>query len=265
MNWEDAVKKLKNDPEKQDVVRDNYFDDPVLHAAQRFFESIEWTATSALLPQIKGRALDIGAGRGITSFALAKSGYAVDAAEPDPSDIVGAGAIRELARESGLPITVIEATGEKLPFETGIFDLVYCRQVLHHSVDLGDFCKEISRVMKGGATFIAVREHVISKPKDLEIFLRNHPLHRFYGGENAFLEKDYLKCFTNAGLKVEKILNSFSSDINLFPRTQKDLRDRIAQKLKLPVSEFVPKIAFTILGRLDKTPGRLYSFVCKKP
>ena len=53
-------------------------------------------------------------------------------------------------------------------------------------------CEEVARVLKPGGTFIATREHVISKKEDLPVFLANHPLHRFYGGENAFVLQKYL-------------------------------------------------------------------------
>ena len=47
----------------------------------------------------RGQALDVGAGRGIASYALAREGFTVTVLEPDDSHLVGAGAIRSLAEE----------------------------------------------------------------------------------------------------------------------------------------------------------------------
>ena len=93
LSWEQAVEWLRNQPEKNDLVKACYFDDPLVDAAERFYQSLEWTELRKLFPIKKGRALDLGAERGIASYALAKDDWQVSALEPDPSDLVGAGAI----------------------------------------------------------------------------------------------------------------------------------------------------------------------------
>src|SRR5690349_8888902 len=95
--WEDAVRWLRDQPGAQAVVRDAYFDDPLLQAAERYWQSNEWHAVRQIIGIGPGRALDVGAGRGIASYALARDGFEVTALEPDPSDLVGGGAIRALA------------------------------------------------------------------------------------------------------------------------------------------------------------------------
>ena len=137
LSWEQAVQWLRDKPDQQDLVRACYYDDPLPAAAERFWQSLEWKSITALLPPAQGGfALDLGAGRGISSYALAKEGWKVSALEPDPSTLVGSGAIRSLAHDSGLPIEVVTEFSEKLPFEDNSFELVNCRQVLHHARDL---------------------------------------------------------------------------------------------------------------------------------
>ena len=132
---------LRQQPDQEALVRACYYDDPLLAAAQRFARSDEWRAVRAFLPHFPGLVIDIGAGRGISSYALARDGWQVVALEPDPSILLGAGAIRDLMRETGLPIMVEEAYGEAIPFKDNTFDLVYGREVLHHARSLNALCK----------------------------------------------------------------------------------------------------------------------------
>jgi len=280
LTWEQAVQWLRERPEQQSLVRTCYYDDPLLEAAQRFANSDEWKATELLLPEHRGRALDLGAGRGISSFALAQAGWDVTALEPDSSLLVGSGAIRALSSESGLPMNVIEDYGETIPFEANSFDLVYGRQVLHHARDLTRLCREVSRVLKSTGLFIATREHVISHKSDLPFFLEQHPLHKLYGGENAFILKDYLAAITGSNLRVERTIGPFESAINYFPLTHEEwyqisiaplariVSHPVATRFTQEQTRFgrwvLTKLAL-FRSNLNRSPGRLYSFVARKP
>lgn len=263
ITWEGAVTWLRNQPSQAELVRACFYDDPLTVAAQRFYEGTEWRAIEQYLPPVPARVLDLGAGRGIASYAFAKSGWEVTALEPDPSEIVGANAIRGLAKDSALNITVEESWGEKLPFPNEMFDVVHARQVLHHARDLHQLCREVGRVLKKGGMFIATREHVISRSKDIDAFLESHPLHKLYGGENAYMLREYIAAITDGGLKISKVLNSYESDINLYPDTVSEYRKRIGKKIGLPVS-LVTSALLKLRGRFDQTPGRLYTFVGHK-
>lgn len=264
LTWEEAVETLRRDPAKHALVQACFYDDPLLAAARRFHASTEWLATRRWLPPPGGRALDLGAGRGIASYALAADGFETIALEPDPSPVVGAGAIRRLALEASLPIVVVEEWGESLPFPDGGFDLVMCRQVLHHARNLDQLCREIGRVLRPGGLMMATREHVISRREDLPAFLASHPLHHLYGGENAFLLSEYESAIQQAGLNLEASLNPLESDINLFPMTREDHRRLLARRLFLPRSLTSDRL-MSFVGRRLNVPGRLYSFVARKP
>jgi SAM-dependent methyltransferase len=271
--WEGAVRWLLARPEEAQLVRDCYYDQPITAAAARFASSCEWQATRQLLPSIVGKVLDLGAGHGITTFALAEAGWTVTALEPDSSDLVGCGAIRQLAAVCSSPVDVVQGIGESVPFASQSFDLVYCRQALHHARDLDAFCREAARVLKPGGVFIAARDHVISAPADLQRFLDNHPLHRLYGGENAYPCSRYLTAMRQAGLRVSRVLRSFDSVVNYAPQTRATIRaELVARCPDLPgaralVSRLLAGdaslgIALPLLSLLDRRPGRLNTFLC---
>lgn len=217
------------------------------------------------LPKEQGQALDLGAGRGIASYALARDGWRVTAVEPDQSAVVGAEAIRKLAKETGLPIDVVAQYGEALPFADRRFDLVHCRAVLHHARNLSALCREVSRVLRPGGRVIATREHVISRKADLPVFLESHPLHRLYGGEHAYLLSEYQAAIQAAGLTITHVLNPYASDINLFPDCRAELKRRIAERLYLPSTALVPGFIIDWLGKRLDQPGRHFSFIAEKP
>lgn len=275
-SWEDAVAWLRQQPDQFQLVADCYYDDPLIGAADRYWHSEEWQAVRDRLASRSGSALDVGAGRGIASYALAREGFSVTALEPDSSALVGAEAIRKLAAESGLPIQVVEEFSERLPFEDGTFDVVFARAVLHHTRDLDAACREFFRVLRPGGLLLAIREHVISSSADLPRFLEQHPLHRLYGGEHAFQLKEYVAALHKAGFASLDVVSPWRSSLNFAPYTLASLRDELARRagLRLPgIGRLVRallempgmwRIFRGILERVDHRPGRLYSFVAER-
>jgi ubiquinone/menaquinone biosynthesis C-methylase UbiE len=272
--WESAVLWLMSQPEQQELVKACYYDAPLEKAADRYWQSAEWVAIKAFCPAPMGKVLDIGAGNGITSYALAREGWNVEALEPDPSDLVGGGAIRRLAQASHLTINVVQGFGEQLPFPDSHFEMVLARQVLHHAQDLPQLCQQIYRVLKPGGVFIAVRDHVISSHGDLEQFLNSHPLHKLYDGENAFLLKDYTQAIQSSGLKLDQVIKPFGSVINYSPLTQFELKQEFFKRFRripcgtlvasLLLSDSLFKLFLNLVSIFDHRPGRPYSFVAHK-
>lgn len=281
-SWEQSVEWLRSSPEPghKFLVKACYFDDPLEEAVDRYFHSLEWSSLAKLLPSKKGVALDVGAGRGICSYALAKSGWSVFSLEPDPSSLVGSGAINQLKTKFSLDISVLPEYSESVSLPDGSCDLVFCRQSLHHSNNVFDALSEFYRLLRPGGFLIAAREHVISSSQDLQQFLDSHPLHHLYGGENAYTLKTYKSAFIHAGFKNFKALAPFSSPINYFPTEESTVNEalllpfykffgkRISRKLVLssnPLSTYLKTFLRALANLYIQTPGRLYTFTATKP
>lgn len=275
-SWEQAVQWLREQPDRQDLVHAAYYDDPLAAAAQRYWQGEEWQAIRGQLGRSRARALDVGAGRGIASYALAREGFAeVVALEPDGSALVGAAAIRGLAAQTGLPIQVTQEFSERLPFADASFDVVFARAVLHHTSDLDAACREFHRVLKPGGRLIAVREHVISRMEDLQAFLDIHPLHKLYGGENAHPLRRYQAAIAAAGFSDTVTIAPWDSAINFAPHTLQSLQAELAARIGRRISvagaaarTLLPALwgpLRPLLNAVDRRPGRLYSFIAIKP
>lgn len=274
MSVEEAVLRLRRDPQYTDLVRDAYLDEDTHASAERFRNSDEFREVLRLLGErARGTILDVGAGAGIASYSLCSEGaLRVYAVEPDPSDILGRGAIARITR--GLAVEIVDARGQDLPLPDAEVDVVYARQVLHHIRDLPRALSECARVLKRGGIFLACREHVVDDEAQLRAFLESHPVHRLTGGEGAYPLDVYVQAISAAGLSVERVFGPWDSIINAFPhvRTAKELsrypRTWLAQHLG-PLggwAGFLPPVRAMVWKRLNRPqPGRLCTFLAVKP
>lgn len=274
LTWEQAVRWYRAQPGNESEILSNYFDLPVRQAAERYAASEEFRQVLRLLGAGAGRKiLDLGAGNGIASLALARNGWLVTALEPDPSDEVGAGAIRSLACETDLPIEVVQEFGERLPFSDESFAAVHARQVLHHAADLDAFVQEIARVLKRDALCLATREHVADNEQQLQAFRNEHPLHHLYGGEHAYPLDRYLSAFVASGLRVVESWGPIESILNFFPGSEAERQIARRQVANRSYFRFGRLLSWSAAFRdaqlrryteRDQTPGRIFSFLVEK-
>jgi ubiquinone/menaquinone biosynthesis C-methylase UbiE len=258
------------------LVETCYYDDPIEVAAARFKASEEWLAITSLLSVRGGeKVLEIGAGRGIMSWAFASSGYEAYAIEPNKSSLVGVGAIRELCATTGIAIHIRKDSAENISFSDETFDHVCCRGVLHHVADLDQACREAFRVLRPGGKFLAIKEHAADTPDELAAFLKAHPLHWLYGGEHAFPLALYKRSIRAAGFRHLKTFGHFDHPISSAPHlTTKAICGMLEHSLALRV----PRALARHLSRYNtaagvyrrwltaraRIPGRLYSFLAMK-
>jgi SAM-dependent methyltransferase len=104
-----------------------------------------WMAAAApYLPVAGGRVLDLGAGTGRFSDALARScGAKVVACEPSA-------AMRAALHANSPGAVVVGGTAEQVPFRAGAFDAVWASQVVHHVRDLPAFAAGMRHVLRPG-------------------------------------------------------------------------------------------------------------------
>lgn len=274
LTTEEAFLQLITTPSGRELAHGCYYDCDIVAACARFSAGDEWAAVAEIITRHRPagrRALDLGAGNGIASYALAKLGFTVTAVEPDPSTLVGYGALLQMVEKTALPITHVAAFGENLPLSDHSFDLVYCRQVLHHAQDLPRMLAEVARLLVPGGVLVATREHVVDDQESLQAFLSQHPLHRLTGGEGAFTLDQYLDAMKTAGLSVRQVWGPWDSVINTYPMTENmrraAIRDCARPKWRRlsPLIVMVPRWRRRYLKHMtksDRTPGRFYSFLC---
>ena len=275
LEHDEALRWLRSQTAYRGVVEDAYWhEDPqkaaTLFSASAEFKEVRLIAANSL---VGATVLDLGAGRGIASWTFVEAGAAlVYALEPSPSREVGRGAIAMLC--AGKPVRILDGMGESIPLPDKEVDLVYARQVLHHTKDLTAVLLEVARVLKPGGLFVCCREHVVDNERQLRVFLDNHIMHRLAGGENAYRLSDYRTAIQRAGLRLDMTIGPWQSVINAFPAVHSNDQLREYPR-KLLISRFgtlgryasqIPGVNALVWARLNRpVPGRPYSFVARKP
>ncbi|WP_236170003.1 glycosyltransferase [Pseudomonas parasichuanensis] len=228
--WEEIIQAAQGDPSLEKTLIESYLHTDLMGSLRRYMATEEFTQTLNEFRQHSPHArsvLDVGGAGGVMAIAFALSGYHVTLAEPSTDEIVGVGAARKLLELAAaqIDVTVVDRVKiEPLPIEllsaTELYDIVYCRQVVHHFRDPVIALKKIGTLMQDDATAFFVREHVVFDDADMEFFLANHPFHRYTGGENAYRREEYCDFIDKAGLALVKEYKFADSPINYFPHSE---------------------------------------------
>ncbi len=102
-----------------------------------------------VMGRARGRVLEVGCGTG-ASFPYFRDPASVVAIEPDPYMLARA---KRRARALGLPLTLMRASAEALPFPAASFDTVVATLVLCSVADPRRALREVRRVLRPGGEF----------------------------------------------------------------------------------------------------------------
>ncbi|HXU36045.1 MAG TPA: class I SAM-dependent methyltransferase [Blastocatellia bacterium] len=130
-------------------------------ASDSFADNLERPAIRQLIGNIDGaRLLDLGCGSGTYSVSFAEQGGQVVAFDLSATMISLA---QERAHRCGVEVDFrVADIREPLPFGDAEFDVVFTATALHYVEDIGEFMKEVARVMKPSARLIASVLHPMS-------------------------------------------------------------------------------------------------------
>jgi ubiquinone/menaquinone biosynthesis C-methylase UbiE len=229
-------------PGMQQLCSDMYVTYNTKDDAERFEKSEEFKECLNLVRSrlnAKGlpALLDIGSGNGTASWSFAKNGFDVTSTDLCLSDVCGLEAAKNLDGHQGVTLRIVRGDAHRLDFPDASFDVVFCRQVLHHADDLPAFLHEIGRVLKPGGVFLATREQVAENDTQLKELLGNHPLNHITQDEKAFKRSEYLKAISAAGFSKTKVIPLYSSVINYFPATRETVINNVVNSFPRPLGK----------------------------
>jgi SAM-dependent methyltransferase len=151
------------------------------------------------------RVLDVGCGVGRLMLRLQRRGCETIGADILRRDLLSAQ--RRLAG-TGLPSTLVQADGGRLPFDNASFDFVACTETLEHAADAGLMARELARVLRPGGRL------VVSVPDALPelVAYRFYDLYRHdpFGHRRIYTRGSIVRAVEAVGLRVyaQRLRNS---------------------------------------------------------
>lgn len=162
----------------------------------------------------RGSILDAGAGEGALSAELAKLGFAVTAADKDPT------------RFRVPDVTIVPADlNERLPFAPSSFEAVVCLEVLEHVENPFQLLREFARVLVPGGTLLLSTPNILNIRSRMGFLLRGfhsnfsplvmgldqnrshfpYPMHPFDRHINPRSLLEIMFMMDSAGLRLEQV------------------------------------------------------------
>ena len=182
---------------------------------------LRWLVEAAA-PRPTDRALDLGAGAGHATLALAPHVAQVDAIDPTPEMLAVAG---RLAAERGIGnVAWIEARADALPYPAATFDVAISRFSIHHWPDPAGALREVARVLRPGGRIVLI-DLVSPEDAGLDTFLNAVELLRDPTHGRSLRPSDWRAAIAGAG---------FRGDVAREWRFRHDTEDWLSRTAPLP-------------------------------
>ena len=175
------------------------------------------------------RVLEVGAGSGRDSIALARDGAIAIVLDYSPASLR---LVQQQARAQGLPVHLVHADALRMPFRDGSIDVVFHQGLLEHFRDPMPLLRENARITRrGGRTIVDVPQtvHLYTLMKQTAILFNAW----FAGWETQFTPAQLERLVAAAGFNVRRTYGEWMVP-GLGYRIVRELLKRGA-KLSLPL------------------------------
>lgn len=154
------------------------------------------------VPQAAGEVLELGVGSGLNlAFYDPAQARAVVGIDPSPELLAQA---RQRAEAAPVPVALVEAAAERLPFDAGRFDSALVSYTLCSVADPAAALAEVRRVLRPGAPLYFVEHGRSDRPRIRAWQARVTPVWRRLGG-NCHLDRDIAQLLRDAGFALESL------------------------------------------------------------
>lgn len=191
-----------------------------------------------------GKALDLCCGTGIIGRSLKENGW----------DVKGLDICRDMVKVSSRYFPTLEGMAEKIPFKTGFFRLVVCRQTFQF-LDMRKALAEIARVLAPGGIFIVSLTVPFSdadKEWLYEVHRTKQPLLlRFYTAWDLIneLKRAGFLIKENRTLRVRESINRW---MDYAPELTTEIRNKVISLIKKA------PLAYKRLHRVEVADGKVF-------
>jgi len=229
---------------------------------REFFDSVErhrYQEYAAWMPRLMefekfrgARLLEIGCGMGTDLLQFARGGARCTGIDLTPRSI-------EITRHRfglyGANANFMISDGERLPFRTASFDVVYSNGVLHHTPDTAGAIREVHRVLRPGGVAKVMLYHRNSLNYWVEIVLRRGVLGmEFLRGRSAEEIMSRVIEFSDHDARPLVKVYSRKQARELFSMFR-DVRVDVEQLMRSELRNFSPLISEKKLDQLRKKIG----------
>jgi ubiquinone/menaquinone biosynthesis C-methylase UbiE len=154
------------------------------------------------VPRASGEVLELGVGSGLNlGFYDPARARAVVGIDPSPELLAQARTRADLAP---LPVELVLAAAERLPFDAGRFDSALVSYTLCSVTDPAVALAEVRRVLRPGAPLYFVEHGRSDRPRTRAWQARITPLWRRLGG-NCHLDRDIAQLLRDAGFALAEL------------------------------------------------------------